>query len=70
MKCYCNFFRCGNEVWIEGKKILNFVSFVSENTVMKLAETAEMVKKEKIAGYQENIWSVYLEDMLSISEIF
>lgn len=42
MKCYCNFFRCGNEVWIEGKKILNFVSFVSENTVMKLAETAEI----------------------------
>ena len=36
----------------------------------QLAETAEMVKKEKIAGYQENIWSVYLEDMLSISEIF
>lgn len=42
MKCYCNFFRCGNEVWIEGEKILNFVSFVSENTVMKLAETAEI----------------------------
>ena len=36
----------------------------------QLAQTAEMVKKEKIAGYQENIWSVYLEDMPSISEIF
>lgn len=42
MKCYCNFFRCGNEVWIEEKRILNFVSFSSDNNVNSLAEVAEI----------------------------
>lgn len=40
--CRLNYFICENEVWVEGRKILNFVSFESNNTRDHLAERGEL----------------------------
>lgn len=36
----------------------------------QLMETAEAIKVEKVAGYQENMWKVYLEDFMSADTVF
>lgn len=36
----------------------------------QLMETAEAIKVEKVAGYQENMWKVYLEDLMAADTVF
>ena len=36
----------------------------------QLMETAEAIKVEKMAGYQENMWKVYLEDLMAADTVF
>ena len=40
--CKLNYFICENELWVEGKQIMNFVSFNSINSRDHLAETGEV----------------------------